>query len=111
MIRRLFASFLLLSVLTWPAQATWSIVVVNRKTGEIAIASATCLPNTNLLKGVPVIFTGVGAAAAQSAIDQDGSNRMLIFAGLEAGFTPEEILDQLAMTDEYHNTRQSAVVD
>ena len=51
------------------ALATWSIVIVNTRTGEVCVASATCLPNFNLRKATPVVIPGVGVAAAQSYLD------------------------------------------
>ena len=49
---------------------TWSIVCVNMETGEVCVASATCLGgNFPLKRWLPVIVVGKGAAAAQSAIE------------------------------------------
>jgi uncharacterized Ntn-hydrolase superfamily protein len=76
-----------------PALATWSVVAVNTKTGEVAIASATCLANTNLQKVVPCILPGRGAGAVQSSTDLDGSQRLAIWNGMLAGKTPQEILN------------------
>ena len=35
-----------------PALATWSIVVLNHVTGEVCVATATCIPNINIRKYV-----------------------------------------------------------
>lgn len=78
-----------------PAQATWSIVVVDHATGEVAIASATCLANFPLELNVPAIVVGKGAIAAQSILDSGGTNRMIAFDLLKDDATPEEILDAL----------------
>ncbi len=93
------------------AAATWSVVLMNRVTGEIVIACATCLPNTDLAAAVPVVRVGVGAAAAQSLVDHSGGNRQLIFGALEAGASPAEILAALEAGDTLHKTRQYGIVN
>ncbi len=98
---------LLLAVL--PARATWSIVVVDRATGEVCIAAATCV-NTQLQSTLPAIAPGFGVGVAQSVVDADGSNLALIQDGLLAGLAPQEILDQLAMVDPNHADRQYGIV-
>ena len=65
--RRLLALAAALALVAQPALATWSIVVINTKTGEVAVASATCLTNTNLIPDLPVVYPGLGTAAVQSA--------------------------------------------
>ncbi|MCE9594710.1 MAG: DUF1028 domain-containing protein [Planctomycetes bacterium] len=92
------------------ALATWSIVAVNVRTGEVCVASATCLTG-DLERLLPVVVPGVGVAAAQSFVDVSGKNRKLIQTGLLAGLSPQEILDQLAATDLQHQTRQYGIVN
>jgi hypothetical protein len=58
---------LILCLLGSNAFATWSIVVVNRRTGEVAVASATCLQRVNLRRGLPVLRLGKGAGAIQAS--------------------------------------------
>jgi len=61
-----------------PVRATWSIVAVDRKTGQVVIASATCVPQQAFagfpakgLKDVQaIILPGVGVAAAQANVDR-----------------------------------------
>ena len=72
------------------AQATWSIVVVDRDTGEVAVAGATCIPDIFLKGRIGVIVVGKGGGAGQAV-----SSPILNFEmgeGLEAGWSPEEIL-------------------
>lgn len=98
-------------LLSGPALATWSIVVVNKKTGEVCVASATCLGgNFPLKRWLPVIVVGKGAAAAQSSIDQQGYNRARIWAGLHDELTPQAILDILQSNDGGHESRQYGIV-
>jgi uncharacterized Ntn-hydrolase superfamily protein len=92
--------------------ATWSIVCVDLRTREVGVASATCLENFNLRTGVPVIFVGEGAAAAQSFVDSSGENRRLIyFSFRDTEETPAEILARLALQDPGHPTRQYGIVN
>lgn len=92
-LKRIVTSFLVLGLAVQPALATWSVVAVNVKTGEVAIASATCLANTNLQKIVPCILPGLGAGAVQSSTDLDASQRIAIWNGMLAGMTPQQILN------------------
>ncbi|MCI0636242.1 MAG: DUF1028 domain-containing protein, partial [Actinobacteria bacterium] len=88
-------AFLLFSalVLAVPASATWSIVVVNTRTGEVAVAGATCIPRLNLLQAIPVLVVGQGAGVIQASGDPDGL--LIIHAGLLAGEDPALILAQV----------------
>lgn len=106
---RRFLSLALAFLLLVPAaQATWSIVVVNRATGEVCVASATCITNFSLKRWLPVVVVGKGGGAAQSAVDIDGTNRLKIRDGLLAGDTPQEILDLLAQHGA-HQSRQYGI--
>ncbi len=93
------------------AHATWSILLVDTRTGEIALGSATCLTSFDLRANTPVIITGVGAATAQSFVDSSGRNRVRIRDGLARGLTPAEILADLSTFDTGHQTRQYGIVD
>ncbi|MCG3126004.1 MAG: hypothetical protein CHACPFDD_00832 [Phycisphaerae bacterium] len=95
------------------AQATWSIIIIDTRTKEIAIGSATCLTNFDLRRGLPVVRVGIGAAAAQSAIDSSGANRLLIWNELAKGTDPSIILQLLEQQDGsgMHRRRQYGIVD
>jgi uncharacterized Ntn-hydrolase superfamily protein len=80
---------------TASARATWSVVVVNNRTREVCVASATCLGGTNLRRLLPVIVVGQGAGAAQSSIDSSGANRIRMFNGIVAGATADQIMQDL----------------
>ncbi len=95
--------------LSGTALATWSLVAIDHATGEVAVASATCLANFNLKRFLPVISVGKGAGAAQSFIDTSGQNRVRMFAGFNEGRTPAEILAELEATDSSHQTRQYGI--
>lgn len=100
-----------LALLAAPARATWSIVVVNTRTGEAAVASATCIDGFDLQKVLPVVVPGLGAAAAQSVIDSSGNNRRRIWDELQQGADPQAILARLAAHDTQHQKRQYGIVD
>ena len=93
------------------AQATWSIVVVNKKTGEVAIGCCTCLEGFDLEIFCPVMLVGVGGACAQSSIDSSGANRLLIRDRMLEGKAPVAILAELQGFDPAHQSRQYGIVD
>lgn len=99
------------AALTQRASATWSIILVDTITGEIAVGSATCLTGFDLERWLPVVLVDVGAACAQSFVDNTGQNRRLIFDELLAGTDPEVILELLDAQDAGHQTRQYGIVD
>lgn len=90
------------------ALATWSIVVINTRTREVCVSSATCLANFNLRRWLPVVRVGQGAGAAQSAVDISGINRLTMWNGFQAGDTPEEILATLSQSGG-HQSRQYGI--
>lgn len=93
------------------AHATWSIVVVDTKTREVGIASATCLSNFDLKAGLPMILVDVGAAAAQSLVDANASNRIRIRNEMIAGTPPNRILTVISQADSSYQSRQFGIVD
>jgi len=103
----------LLLLLPPPAFATWSIVAVDRNTGRIAIASATCLALEEplSLKGLQaVIVPGVGIAACQALIDTGGTNQTVVFEELKKGTDPKEIIRKLG-SEQNAARRQYGIVD
>lgn len=72
-----------------PARATWSIVAVDFSTGEVCVATATCL-SLDIQPLVPMIRVGIGAAATQSIVFPP--DKVTIWDAWTAGLTPEEIL-------------------
>jgi hypothetical protein len=54
--RRIAIVFLLVFCVPSPARATWSIIAVDRATGRVVIASATCVnQDDQFLKGVQAV--------------------------------------------------------
>lgn len=108
---RLLLVLFVTALFTGTLNATWSIILIDTRTGEIAIGSATCLVGFDLQNAASVVVVGRGAAAAQCYVDDTGVNRMLIFSRLQAGVDPVQILNQLAAQDSAHQTRQYGIVD
>ncbi|MCB9881939.1 MAG: DUF1028 domain-containing protein [Planctomycetes bacterium] len=92
------------------AEATWSIIAVDTVTGEVAVASATCLQGLDLKLNLAVLRPGIGGAAAQAALGPV-SNRQRIWNGLGAGLSPDDIVNILSQVDPSHQSRQYGIVD
>src|SRR5262247_1815789 len=98
---------LLLSLLApATARATWSVIAIDAKTGQVIIASATCVrqsgfpqrqpnPSRDLLDVQAVIVPGIGVAACQAGADNTRENQMLVFTELRKGTPPVKILELL----------------
>lgn len=110
---RFIALIGLLCVLPSSAFATWSVVAVDRNTGRIVIASATCLAleEPRSLKAVQaVIVPGVGVAVCQALIDNSGRNQAIVFEELKKGTDPKAIVS-LLHADPGVERRQYGIVD
>jgi uncharacterized Ntn-hydrolase superfamily protein len=108
--RQFLAPILALLAFTEVARATWSIVVVDHRTGEVCVAAATCIGGFDLKPALCVMRVGEGGAAAQSVIDTTAVNRVAIWNGLQNGTPPDVILAQLAAQDTQHQRRQYGIV-
>ena len=93
------------------AHATWSIILIDVRTGEIAAGSATCLTGFDLQANTPVLLTGIGACTAQSFVDSTGQNRVFVRDKLALGMAPQDIITALATFDTGHQTRQYGIAD
>lgn len=89
-----------------PAFATWSVVAVNANTGEVIIASATCVkqagfparqpnPARDLMDVQAVVVPGIGVAACQAGVDNTRRNQMLVYDELRKGTPPADIITLL----------------
>src|ERR1044071_3004026 len=94
------------------AFATWSVIAVDRSTGRVVIASATCVNgDDDFLKGVQaVVVPGKGVAACQAGVDNTHQNQMLVFAELQKGTDPARIIELLS-ADPAFQSRQFGIVD
>lgn len=111
------ALFLLLA-LPSVASATWSIVAVDRESGRVVIASATCVPQERLIRAAgdglmeiqAIVVPGVGVAAAQAAVDPTQENHRLIQREMKIGTDPARIIELLKEDPEIEG-RQFGIVD
>lgn len=101
----LFAA-LLLCFASSSAFATWSVIAIDTKTGQVIIASATCVrqgafpqrnpnPARDLMDVQAVVVPGVGVAACQAGADNTRENQMLIYNEMKKGTPPQQILAML----------------
>ena len=81
--RRLLLALALSLVLPSKLAATWSIIVIDRATGRVVIASSTCAANApdqlKLLQAI--VIPGVGVAAAQAGVDGTHANHGFFLHG------------------------------
>ncbi len=108
MLRRASLAVSLCVLLVTPARATWSIVVVDRSTGEVAVAAATCIATINLTRGLPAIEVGRGGGVVQAS----GAFEDLVpmARGLRDGLSPAEILELVIAAEPSPNQLQTAIV-
>ena len=118
---RRFLTVAFLVAFLLPAQsayATWSVIALDRATGVVVIASATCVsqrafarfPAKDLRDVQAIVVPGKGVAAAQAAVDNTRANQRLIYAEIQKGTPPEQILAMLK-EDPRINGRQFAILD
>ena len=114
----LLCSLLLLSLSPSLLSATWSVIAVDKRTGQVIIASATCVaqgrfagfPAEGLMDVQAIVVPGVGVAAAQARVDNTRENQRLIHRELKKGTPPDEIIEMLS-TDSLFAGRQFGIVD
>ena len=117
--RFLTIAFLAAFLLPVPsAYATWSVIALDRGSGTVVIASATCVPQgafarfpaKDLRDVQAIVVPGKGIAAAQAAVDNTRANQKLIYAEMQKGTAPAEILAMLE-ADPRMQSRQFAILD
>lgn len=112
---------LALAVLLVPrfASATWSVVALDSRTGQIVVASATCVSGANLERRAQpfglrslqaIVVPGQAAGAAQANVDATFANQKLIYDELRKGTAPADIV-QLLSSDPAFESRQFGIVD
>ena len=85
------------------AYATWSVIALDARSGQVIIASATCVrqtgfpnrPARDLMDVQAVIVPGLGVAACQAGVDNTRENQMLVYNELRKGTPPAQILEML----------------
>ena len=117
-VNRLLCSLLLLALSPSLLSATWSVIAVDTRTGQVIIASATCVaqgrfagfPAEGLMDIQAIVVPGVAVAAAQAGVDNTRENQRLIYRELKAGTPPDEIIGMLS-EDPRFDRRQFGIVD
>lgn len=97
-----------------PASATWSIVAVDRATGRVSMATASCVDvktDREYRDLTLVVVPGVGIAACQAGVDRTLKNQQFIFEELKKGTEPKAILERIARDDPDFQQRQFGIVD
>src|SRR5436853_3003008 len=116
--KRIILILSLLILFNIPELATWSLIAVDRQTGQIVIASATCVPQ-DAFAGFPakglkdvqaIIIPGYGIAAAQANVDRTRRLQNLIATELKRGTDPARIIEMLK-EDAALSSRQYGIVD
>lgn len=109
---RAFATALTIFATAAPAKATWSILLIDMRTGAIAVGSATCVTGFDLRTITPVLLVNRGAATAQASVNFGSlTNRLVIWNGLQQDLSPTQILAALAAQDPGHQSRQYGIID
>ncbi len=116
--RRFLAAALLLAAFPAFLSATWSVIAIDTRTGQVVIASATCVaqgrfagfPAQGLMDIQAIVVPGVGVAAAQAGVDRTRANQELIYAEIKRGTAPDQIIDMLS-EDPQFDRRQFGIVD
>jgi uncharacterized Ntn-hydrolase superfamily protein len=85
--RAVVAALFLLSALPAKASATWSIIVLDRATGRIGVAAASC---TSDVYGILGMVPGTGVLVAQATEHQPAMREALRL--LRAGIAPDSVL-------------------
>jgi len=94
------------------AFATWSVLAVDRSTGRVVMAAASCVNTTDeaMKTAIAVVVPGVGVAACQAAADNTHANQMLVFNELQKGTDPKRIIEMLT-ADPSFQSRQFGILD
>lgn len=116
--RGLLASLVVLALFPALLSATWSVIAIDTRTGQVVIASATCVaqarfpgfPARDLMDIQAIVVPGVAVAAAQAGVDRTRANQELIYRELRAGTAPEEIIEMLSEDPDFER-RQFGIVD
>lgn len=116
--RRVLGSLLLLTLFPALLSATWSVIAIDTRTGQVVIASATCVPQRafpgfparDLMDIQAIVVPGVGVAAAQAGVDRTRANQELIYAELKNGTAPDRIIEMLSEDPQFER-RQFGIVD
>ena len=86
--------------------STWSVVAADPATGEVGVASASCVPVA--IDGLASLVPGKGVAATQAAFDI--ANRDRVFELLQDGKSADEIIATVTGDDTGKDDRQYGII-
>jgi hypothetical protein len=109
LLRLAIAGLLSLAVVDHAA-ATWSIVALNRATGEVAVLVSTCISNFDAGQRLPVIRVGVAAGVTQGLWQSNAVNRRRIYRNSQRGATGQQLLDLIEVLDGGFENRTIGIV-
>lgn len=81
------AATLLIACFPALASATWSVIVLDRKTGFVGVAGASCVSDVH---GIMALFPGTGALVAQAMVHPPAMREAIRLIG--AGIAPDSVL-------------------
>jgi uncharacterized Ntn-hydrolase superfamily protein len=123
-LKRLLLTLGILLSLPSVSHATWSVIAVDKSTGQVIIASATCVPQArfsprparDLMDIQAVIVPGVGVAACQAGVDNTRADQNIVYGEIKKGTDPARILEILrehedAQAEPQMERRQFGIVD
>lgn len=87
---------------------TWSVAAIDPATGDVGVASASCVPS--FADALAALVPGKGAAATQAGFDIN--NRNVVYQALLEGLTAEAIIERVTdpAVDSMTDRRQYGVV-
>jgi uncharacterized Ntn-hydrolase superfamily protein len=87
---------------------TWSVAAIDPRTGDVGVASASCVPS--FADALAALVPGKGAGATQASFDI--KNRNVVFQAIQQGLTAEEVIARVTApaNDTAINRRQYGVV-
>jgi uncharacterized Ntn-hydrolase superfamily protein len=87
---------------------TWSVAAIDPVTGDVGVASASCVPS--FADALAALVPGKGAAATQAALDI--GNRNVVYAAIQEGLTAEQVIARVTdpSVDQQTDRRQYGVV-
>lgn len=119
--KRALLTLIIVLIARSSAWATWSVIAIDKKSGQAIVASATCVAQAGFPKRQPVgsrdlmdlqavIVPGVGVAACQAGVDNTHRNQMTVFEELKKGTEPAKIIELLHMDPDIER-RQFGILD
>lgn len=114
--KRTLLTLVIVICLNASAFATWSVIAVDKTTGQVIIASATCVPQSrfpprpsrDLMDIQAVIVPGIGVAACQAGVDNTRANQRIVYQELIKGTEPERIIEILR---EHENEKEEPLME